>query len=116
MDLPALEAFCDALPGTTRDVKWGDDLCFCVGEKMFAVTGLDRQPVGLTVKVPTHLFGPMTQQVGIDVAPYVGRYGWVRVADCAAQDRALLEGLIRGSYELVLSKLSKKRRREATGG
>jgi len=32
-----LIAFCRDLPSATEDIKWGKDLVFSVGEKMFAV-------------------------------------------------------------------------------
>ena len=41
MTLDALRQICRALPGVTEDVKWGHDLCFCVGGKMFAVVNLE---------------------------------------------------------------------------
>ena len=41
MNIEQLREFCLSLPHTTEDVKWGNDLCFSVGAKMFAVTGVD---------------------------------------------------------------------------
>ena len=41
MTLDGLRQICRALPGTTEDVKWGQDLCFCVGGKMFAALNLE---------------------------------------------------------------------------
>ncbi len=41
MNLEHLRKYCLSFPGVTEDVKWGNDLCFCVGEKMFCVTGVD---------------------------------------------------------------------------
>ena len=32
-----LLAFCRNLPHATQDTKWGNDLCFSIGGKMFAV-------------------------------------------------------------------------------
>ena len=35
MDIDALRAICKKLPGVTEDIKWGNDLCFCIAGKMF---------------------------------------------------------------------------------
>src|SRR5215467_6716265 len=42
MDMEALRCYCLSLPCATEDVKWGDNLLFRVGEKMFAIASLDR--------------------------------------------------------------------------
>ena len=41
MNIEQLRKFCLSFPGATEDIKWGADLCFCVGAKMFCVTGAD---------------------------------------------------------------------------
>jgi predicted DNA-binding protein (MmcQ/YjbR family) len=49
MNIEELREFCMALPGVTEDVKWGNDLCFSVGKKMFTVTSVDGDG-GISVK------------------------------------------------------------------
>ena len=41
MNIEHLREYCLSFPGATEDVKWGSDLCFSVGAKMFCVTGAD---------------------------------------------------------------------------
>jgi predicted DNA-binding protein (MmcQ/YjbR family) len=41
MNIEALRKFCLSLPAVTEDVKWGADLCFSVGGKMFCVTSME---------------------------------------------------------------------------
>ena len=41
MTLDQLRKFCSKLPHVTEDVKWGNDLCFLIAEKMFCVASLD---------------------------------------------------------------------------
>ncbi len=41
MNTEQLRKFCLSLPNATEDLKWENDLCFCVGTKMFASTGLE---------------------------------------------------------------------------
>jgi len=35
MDIEAIRDFCNKLPSVTEGVKWANDLCFMIGEKMF---------------------------------------------------------------------------------
>ena len=41
MTLDLIREIAGKLPHVTEDIKWGNDLCFCIAEKMFCVTGLD---------------------------------------------------------------------------
>lgn len=34
MNRKALQHLCKSLPHVTEDIKWGDDLCFCIGAKL----------------------------------------------------------------------------------
>ena len=67
-----LYELCRSLPGVTEDVKWGDNLVFSVGKKMFAVFDL---PAGepFSFKVDPDVFSMLTQQRGIRPAPYLAR-------------------------------------------
>ena len=38
----SIQEYCRALPHTTEDVKWGSNLVFCVGNKMYAVLDLEQ--------------------------------------------------------------------------
>ena len=100
---------CRNLPGVTEDVKWGNDLVFSVGGKMFVAFGLpDREPIGF--KVDPIAFGTMTQKEGIRPAPYLAHHSWVSVASLDVLPEDELTELIRQSYLLVAEKLSKKMR------
>ena len=107
MNLEQLQKFCLAFPGATEDIKWGADLCFCVGEKMFCVTGADSIAGGLSVKCTPEKFAELIEREGIDPAAYVGRYKWVRISDLNAVSNAELKDLISTSYQLVRDKLPK---------
>ena len=41
MTIEGVRKICKALPEVTEDVKWGHDLCFSVGGKMFAAMDLN---------------------------------------------------------------------------
>jgi predicted DNA-binding protein (MmcQ/YjbR family) len=109
MDIESLRKFCNTLPHVTEDVKWGHDLCFNIGGKMFCVTGLDG-PFSVSFKVKDEEFGEMSTRPGIEPAPYVARYKWVLVTDAGSLSQKQWEHYIRQSYELVKSKLPKKAR------
>lgn len=105
-DTDRLLDFCRKLPGTTEDVKWGNDLVFSVGGKMYAVFELpDHDSIGF--KVDPTVFPVLTQQPGVIPAPYLAHHSWVKVTP-SAMPRAALEDLIRESHAIVAQKLSKK--------
>lgn len=78
MNVEEIRAYCLSLPSVTEDVKWGADLCFCIGAKMFCVTGLDG-PFGVSFKVKDDEFDALSVSHNIIPAPYVARYKWIFV-------------------------------------
>ncbi len=105
-----LIAFCRDLPGATEDIKWGKDLVFSVGEKMFAVFDTEDD-TKVCFKATPAMFSTLTGKKGIVSAPYVGRYNWVLVEDLAVLPREMLEDLILESCRLVAAKLPAKLRK-----
>ena len=93
------------LPGTTEDVKWGADLCFCVGAKMYCVYGLESG--GFSVKSDPETFARLCQRPGWGPAPYVARYHWVRVDPGTEVDHDELRALLQASYAAVVKGLKK---------
>jgi len=106
-----IRAICKRMPHTTEDVKWGADLCFSIGAKMYCVTGTEG-PFGVSFKVSDEDFEEVSARKGFKPADYVARYKWVTVTEAGAVSRKELEGFIRTSYQLVSAKLPKKMRRE----
>ena len=105
----ALVEFCRSLPGATEDVKWGHDLIFSVGGKMFAGFQMpEGKPVGF--KVDPLVFSSLVGQDGIEPAPYMARHYWVSVTDPERLPLETLKDLLAGSHRLVASKLPKKTR------
>lgn len=111
MNIEQLRKFCLSLPHATEDVKWGNDLCFCVGAKMFAVTGLDKTDGQVSFKCTPEIFAELTEIDGIIPAPYVARYHWVAVQKPDALAESELQDLISKSYQLVFDKLPSKIRK-----
>ena len=112
MNIEQLRNYCLSFPGATEDIKWGADLCFCVGAKMFCVTATDSITGGMSIKCTPEKFAELIEREGIDPAAYVGRYKWVRIADIDAVTPDELKSLIGKSYQLVFDKLPQKMKGE----
>jgi predicted DNA-binding protein (MmcQ/YjbR family) len=110
MKLDELRTICRALPGATEEVKWSQDLCFCVGGKMFAAVNLEP-PHQLGFKCTPEDFAALTEREGIIPAPYLARAMWVQEGELgSALERRELETLLRSAYDLVVGNLPKSRR------
>lgn len=108
MDVEWLRKVCLALPHTTEQIQWGNDLLFKVHGKMFAVTPLEPAPVCLSFKCSEEAFAELTERPNIIPAPYLARAKWVSLQTQDALTRGELEELLRTSYQLVLAKLPKR--------
>jgi predicted DNA-binding protein (MmcQ/YjbR family) len=108
MTLDALREICMALPDATEDVKWGQDLAFCVGKKMFCVVNTEP-PHQVAFKCTPEDFGELTARTGLRPAPYLARAMWVQEEQLGeALDRGEMIRLVTQSYELVRAKLPKR--------
>jgi predicted DNA-binding protein (MmcQ/YjbR family) len=107
MNIETLQTFCKSLPAVTEDIKWENDLCFCIGKKMFCVTGLSS-PLKVSFKVKDDEFDELINSPGIISAPYVGRYKWVLVEDVDRLSKKEWEHYIKQSYDLIKAQLPKK--------
>ncbi|HKR97550.1 MAG TPA: MmcQ/YjbR family DNA-binding protein [Candidatus Angelobacter sp.] len=101
---------CLALPHATEDVKWGHNLLFRIGGKMFCVANLEPaiSPTRIAFKCTPERFAELVEIEGIIPAPYMAHNKWVAVQELGALRQAELKELIHASYQLVLQKLPKK--------
>jgi predicted DNA-binding protein (MmcQ/YjbR family) len=111
VNIEELRALCLGLPGVTEDIKWGADLCFLVGEKMFCVTSIDA-PHSVSFKVTDEQFDEMVTRPAIVPAPYMARNKWVNVQVWSSLTDAEWNTYVKQSYSLVKAKLPKKLQRE----
>lgn len=111
MDLETLRNYCNSLPHVTEDVKWGNDLCFLIGGKMFCVTGFNT-PLTASLKVSDEEFEELSSRQAIIPAPYLARYKWIYIQNQSAFSKKEWEHYIRQSYELIKAKLPKKVRQQ----
>ncbi len=113
MNSRQLEQFCLSLPGTAQDVKWGNDLCYVVAEKMYCVTSLE-EPFSVLLKVLKEEMDELTEREGIVPAPYLVRNHWIMIENARAFNGDEWRHYVKQSYELVVAKLPKKVRENLT--
>jgi predicted DNA-binding protein (MmcQ/YjbR family) len=104
MNIDSLREFCLSFAGASENLQWGEELCFKVGGKIFAMLGLGSVPQSLTFKCNPETFAEVTEKEGIVPAAYVGRYQWVTVKRLDVLRDAELHDMIRQSYEMVSGK------------
>jgi predicted DNA-binding protein (MmcQ/YjbR family) len=113
--IDALRKFCLSFPHATENLQWGDDLCFKIGGKIFAILGLESVPQKVCFKCNPETFAELIEREGIVPAPYVGRYKWVLLERMDALTESELRSLIRQSHEMVAAKMkgpSRQRRNQ----
>src|SRR5687767_16037819 len=112
MNIEDIQNLCKALPGVTEDIKWGNDLVFSVGGKMFCVAGLEQSPTTASFKVTDEEFEEMSIRPGFKPAPYVAKYKWVWMDDINKLKKAEWKHYLKQSYELVKEKLPAKLKKQ----
>jgi predicted DNA-binding protein (MmcQ/YjbR family) len=106
--LESVRMICMALPDTTEDIKWGQDLVFSVGSKMFCVVNTEP-PHQMSFKTTAEDFAALVERTGLRPAPYLARAMWVQEEALGETlDRREVARLIRQAYELVRAKLPKR--------
>jgi predicted DNA-binding protein (MmcQ/YjbR family) len=108
MNIDELIIICKKLPSVTLGIKWENDLCFMIGEKMFCIIILEPS-LKISFKVKDEEFDEMSNLKGIIPAPYSARHKWILVEDINVLSKIKWEYYIIQSYNLVKSKLSKKK-------
>ena len=107
MNLDSIRNYCLSLPHATEDIQWGNDLLFRISGKIFAGMSLDP-PHSLSFKCTPEKFDELIEFEGITPAPYTARNKWVMLEHLDALNDSEIKGLIKNSYEMIFSKLTKK--------
>lgn len=106
MTIESIRAFCKTLAYVAEDVKWGDNLCFLIGGKMFAITCLDQTAAHkLSFKCTPEKFIDLVEVQGVVQAPYMARNHWVALERFDALRDAEIKELVSESYVMVKGKL-----------
>lgn len=104
MNIDSLRKFCLSFPHATEKLQWGEELCFKVSGKIFAMVGLGSVPQTFVCKCDPEAFAEMTERDGIVPAPYVGRYKWIMREHLDVLPDGEVRGVIERSYTMVSAK------------
>lgn len=114
MTIETVRQICRSFRGATEDVKWGHDLVFSVGGKMFVAVDL-QPPHSIAFKCSPEAFAELVEREGLVPAPYLARAMWVQEQELGqALHRRELEPLLQSAYDLVVARLPASRRPGAT--
>ena len=106
MDIEMFREYCLSLPGTTEEVKWGDNLCFMVEKKIYVISSLDAGTLAL--KCNPEEFDELTARDGITQAFHLAKRQWIGLAGLEVMPVAELKRRIAESRAFVIRKLPKK--------
>lgn len=110
MNLEIIQKICLSFPAVTEDVKWENNLCFSVGEKIFCLIDLNP-PHNFTFKVRKEEFDELSVRDGFMPAPYLARASWVTVTNLSGLSKKELNSYIKGSYEMIKMKIPVKQKK-----
>jgi predicted DNA-binding protein (MmcQ/YjbR family) len=111
MTLEDLRNICLELPNATEDIKYGTDLCFSIGGKIFCgtrVTGNFRTGI----KCEESDFADLTERDGIVPMPRLSATGWIRIEKHNALNNAEWKRYIKKSYDLVAIGFLKQKKKK----
>jgi len=111
MTIEQLREICLSMPFATEDIKYGTDLCFSIGKKIFCGTRLEG-PFRTGIKCSDSDFAELTERAGIVPMPRLSTTYWVRIENSNALTTIEWKDYLRKSYELILSSLTKKERQQ----
>jgi len=109
-----INTFCALLHATTHVVQWGDADVWKVGGKVFAVCGWNEGRDAVTFKATDIAYEVLQDQPGIRPAPYLASRGmkWLQVYGPPGLSEDSLKQHLVASYDMVVAKLTKKKRAE----
>ncbi len=112
MTVEDIQNLCKRLPSVTEDLKWESNLCFCIAAKIFLMIGLDHFPVRVSFKVREEEFEELMERDGFIQAPYMAKNKWVLIQDVNKLKPKEWEHYINQSYEIIKSKIPRKKLKE----
>ena len=111
MNIEMLREYCLNLPHTTEDMKWGENLCFLIGTKLYCLFSLDEE-FSVSLKVSEEDFHELVNRNGINQAPYFARNQWLNIKDPAALSEDEWHSLLKDAYRLIKLKLPRRLQEE----
>lgn len=106
--------FCASLPQSTHVVQWGGADVWKVGGKVYAICGWAEGEDAYTFKCSDIAFEVLQDMRGIRPAPYLASRGmkWLQQYREGGLSDTELKEHIRLSYDMIVAKLTKKKRAE----
>jgi predicted DNA-binding protein (MmcQ/YjbR family) len=98
----SLREQCIAQPDAVEEFPWGH-VAFKIGGKIFAILR-EGAPPTVTLKPPSDDREALLSLPNVEVAAYVGRYGWLTIAVPDEEAVTLARELIAASYGQVKPK------------
>jgi predicted DNA-binding protein (MmcQ/YjbR family) len=115
MNLEDLRNICMSLPFATEDIKYGSDLCFSVGGKIFVGTRITG-PFRTGIKCDENDFDQLIEREGIVPMPRLSKTFWIRIEDPSALSMPEWEQHIKKSYQYIFSALPEKVKQSLKNG
>jgi predicted DNA-binding protein (MmcQ/YjbR family) len=114
MDAAALRDWCLRQPGAREEFPFGPETSvFKVAGKMFALTALDRTPLQVSVKCEPELaVGLREAHPAIRPGYHLNKRHWNTITLDGSVPDQLVRDLIEDSYDLIVSALPQRVRRE----
>lgn len=114
MSLEALEQACLSKNGVSKEFPFGDvAMVFKVMNKMFALVAWKETPLQISLKcLPEDAVGYRDIYECVREGYHLNKKHWITVTLDGSMSDDVLSGLIDESYNLVVSKLSKKEKVE----
>ena len=107
MTIEDIRNICISLPYTTEDIKYGTDLCFSIGNKIFCGTRIEG-PFRTGIKCDESDFGDLIERHGIVPMPRLSTTYWIRVEKDDALTAFEWRQYIKKSYDIIIAGLPKK--------
>lgn len=106
--------FCSSKKATSHVVQWGDAVVWKVGGKVFALCGWHDGGPAFKFKASEIAFEVLGSEPGLRPAPYLASRGmkWLQVYKPRGMSDATLKEHLIMSYDMVVAKLTKKKRAE----
>ncbi len=107
MTIEDIRTICMSLPHVTEDIKYGTDLCFSIGKKIFCGTRIEGA-FRTGIKCNASDFADLIEREGIVPMPRLSTTYWIRIENDTALSTREWKQYIEKSYDLVIDTLPKK--------
>jgi predicted DNA-binding protein (MmcQ/YjbR family) len=113
MDLEDIRELCLSLSFVTESFPFDEStLVFKVDGKMFALISLSRMPISINLKAkPEDAITQREEYIAVSPGYHMNKTHWntINISEIRSD---VLESFIKDSYDLVVAKFTKKRKRE----